>query len=125
MAAALIPAQQEYVSGEITRQLAVFNDATTTSLQGVVEESRAAVATQFVIEKRDISSASQAFEECIVATINATIDERSTVLNEQLAAAFVYKNLEMRKAVDSMKIVMEAIGGEQFQDVARRWQTLT
>ena len=101
MAVALIPAQQEYVSGDVTRRLAVFNDATTASLQGVVEESRVGVANQFVMEKRDISIASQAFEERIVSTINATIDERSSVLNEQLIAAFVYENTEMRKAGES------------------------
>ena len=120
----MTPAQQQDVSGEITRRLAVFNDATTASFQGVVEESRAAVATQFVIDKCDISIASQVFEEHIVATINATIDESSTVLNEQLTAAFVHENAEMRKALDSMKAVMEAIGGEQCQEAAAKMADL-
>ena len=120
----MIPAQHEYVSGEITRRLAVFNDATTASFRGVVEESRAVVATQLVIEKLDISVAFQALEERIVATINATIDECSTVLSDRFTAAFVYENLEMPKAVDSMKAVMEAIGGEQFQEGAAKMADL-
>ena len=113
MAAALTPAQQEYVSGEITRRLVVFNDATI-----------AAVAKQFEIEKRDISIASQAFEERITSTINATIDERQSVLNKQLTAAFVYESAEMRKAVESMKSAMEAIGGEKFGKVAAKMADL-
>ena len=124
MAAAVIPAQEEYVSGDVTRRLAVFNDATTASLQGVVEESRVGVANQLVMEKRDISIASQAFEERIVSTINATIDERSSVLNEQLTAAFVCENTEIRKAVESMTTVMEAIGGKKLQEVAAKMADL-
>ena len=109
----MTPAQQEYVSGEITRRLAVFNHATT-----------AAVATQFEIEKRDISIASQAFEERITSTIHATVEGRQSVLNEQLIAAFVHKNAEMRKAEESLKFVMEAIGGEKFGGVSVKMANL-
>ena len=46
-------AQQKFVTGEIDRRLAFFNQATTASLQGAVEDARASVARQFKIEKRE------------------------------------------------------------------------
>ena len=53
MAAALDVTQQAFVTGEIDRRLAIFNNAATASLQGAVEDARAAVAAQFSIEKRE------------------------------------------------------------------------
>ena len=44
MAAILSVAQQEFVCGEIDRRLAIFDQATTASLQGAVDDARAAVA---------------------------------------------------------------------------------
>ena len=73
----MAPAQQEYVSAEITRRLALFHDASTATftaiLQGAVPESKALVTRQFVIEKTEISVASEALEARITATIGATI----------------------------------------------------
>ena len=53
-------------------------------------------------------------------TTIATIDE----CNASIAAAFVYQNAERRKAVVSIKTVMEAMGGEKFEDVATKMAEL-
>ena len=118
MAAALNVAQQDFVTGEIDRRLAIFNRATTASLQGAVEHARASVARQFEIEKRELSIASEVMEARIMGTIGSSIDERSTALNQNLTEAFAAENAAMRLAVDGMKTVMQAIGGDQ----SRSWQ---
>ena len=128
MAAVLTPAQQEYVSAEITRPLAMFHDAMTAtftaSLQCAVDDSKALVTRHFVIEKTEFSLASEALEARIMSTIGATIDERSAVLSGQITAAFIFENAEMRASVDGMKTVMEAISGDQFEEMARKMADL-
>ena len=116
MAAALDGAQQEFVTGEINRRLAIFNTATTASLQGAVEEARASVARQFEIEKRELSLASEAMEARIMGTVEVAIDQRSNVLVEQ----FVAENVATRANVDELKVVMEAIGGDKFEAMASK-----
>jgi hypothetical protein len=124
MAAALDVAQQEFVTGEIDRRLAIFNQATTARLQGAVEGARAYVASQFEIEKRELMIASEAMEARILGTIGSSIDERSTALNQNLTEAFAAENAAMPLAVDGMKTVMEAIGGDQFSEMATKMSQL-
>ena len=80
MAAALSVAQQEFVTGEIDRRLAIFDQATTASLQGAVEAARVSVADQFAIEKRALMDESKAMEARIMGTVEKAIDDRSNVL---------------------------------------------
>ena len=113
-------AQQEFVTGEIDYRLPIFNNATTASLQGAVEDAHASVARQFEIEKRELSIVSEVMEARIMGTIEFSIDGRSTTLNQNLTEAFAAENAAMRLAVDGMKTVMQAIGGDQFEAMATR-----
>ena len=78
-AAPLTQAQGELIGSEITRRLAVFQDAMTASLQAAVEEAKGSVASQMAIEKAQLHSASGVMEARIMGTIGVAIDERSNV----------------------------------------------
>ena len=56
-AAPLTPAQGELIGSQITRRLAVFQDATTATLQAAVEEAKGSVAFQMATEKTQLHSA--------------------------------------------------------------------
>ena len=71
-----------------------------------------------------MSLASEVMEARIMGTIGSSIDERSTALNRDLTEALAAENAAMRLAVDGMKTVMEAVGGDQFAEMATKMSQL-
>ena len=114
-------AQGELIGSEITRRLAVFQDAMTAIRQAAVEEAMGSVASQMAIEKAQLHSASEVMEARIMGTIGVAIDEHSNVLVEQ----FVVENVATRANVDELKVVTEAIGGDKFEAMASKMGCLT
>ena len=120
MAAALTQAQGELIGSEITRRLAVFQDAMPASPQAAVEDAKVSVASSMALEKAQLHNASEGMEARIMETIGVAIDERSNVLVERCVA----ENAATRTTVDELKLVMEAIGRDKFEEMATKMAQL-
>ena len=121
MAAALTPEQQEYVSVEIARSLALLADAVQLQTQAQFLGHVNTMVEQFCIEKayaldalnsskQRMQTASQAFEGRIVATI----DDRIGFVTDRVTTTFVSESASMQATVTEFKVAMEGIGGDKF-----------
>ena len=102
------------------RCIATQGIVTTASLENAVAKSAADVRQQFPIEKELVSAASKAFEERIVSELTPRVDERIGIVTSRVTELFVAENAEIKLTVQNLEGVLEAIGGERFQQVAAK-----
>ena len=128
MAAALTLEQQAFVTEDITRRIAAQELITSASLQGAVAASAEQARQQFLIEKGIIDEASKASETRITDTIVNKVDDRLRVItiqiSEQVTSQLVAENAAMPLTIENLKGVLEAIGGERFQEVSEKHAAL-
>ena len=126
MVAALTPEQEQqvFVTEEITRRIAAQELVTSANLRDAVADSAEASRQQLLIEKTIIDESSKAFETRITDTIVNKVDDRLGVITAQFTGQFVAENEAMRATIENSKGVLEAIGGERFQEVSQKLAAL-
>ena len=116
MAAALTPEQQRIVGEEIDRRTAAQDVVTSLKLQVLVEASK----QQFLLETQALDGRMAEVQANLTSEIVGQVDARQSTIVSQ----FVGDNTNTRSEIRNLKEVMQAIGGDRFQEVSAKLASL-